>query len=86
MEWMGEEKLHFLLLKSVKRKKAQFRAKYLTRFVANCRFKLYQIAFGPARKSYGKGALVRHKDDEFGTISITERTALVEPHLLDRFR
>ena len=32
MERMGEEKLYFLLLKSVKRKKAQFRAKCLNSF------------------------------------------------------
>ena len=32
MEGMGEKKLYFLLLKSVKRKKAQFRAKCLNSF------------------------------------------------------
>ena len=38
MEGMGEEKLYFLILKSVKHQKAPFWRSVLTDFVACCRF------------------------------------------------
>jgi len=38
MERLEEEKLYFLLLKSVKHKVAQFREKCLNSFVADCRW------------------------------------------------
>ena len=43
MEGMGEEELYFPLLKSVKRKKAQFRANVSTHFVADCSSRVEKI-------------------------------------------
>ena len=43
MEGMGEEELYFPLLKSVKRKKAQFRANVSTHFVGDCSSRVEKI-------------------------------------------
>ena len=35
---------------------------------------LYWIAFAPARKPYQTGRLFTHKNGDFGSISVTERS------------